>query len=283
MKALRQIRNNIKSVTTIELIARAYQEIARLRMNRVRQGVLENREFIEHLSKIYAIAEAAKEREISKKIKKKYPKEEALRKGEVVIFLSSNERFYGTLNLEIWRQVSNYLAENKADLIVVGRMGKYLAEASGFGTKMFYFELDDDHPEEKRMQAIVEFAKKYKDIIVFHGRFKTILTQEVAQSTISASFISEDKTKLPLKTYLFEPSPEAILEFFETELMYAFFKQTVLEHQLSKYATRMIAMHQASQNAKKTKQQLQKIFKKMQRQLLNKKQIEQFFGLKLWT
>jgi F0F1-type ATP synthase gamma subunit len=60
--------------------------------------------------------------------------------------------------------------------------------------------------------------------------------------------------------------------------MSAFFNQAILEHQLSRYATRMIAMYQASEKAKERKRKLEIEKKKLERQLFNKKQIELFSG-----
>ena len=277
MPILKKIKEDLKAVSNIETITRTYQEIANLRMNEIRQKVLNNREFIEELSQVYTLAKKA----YLVLLKKEKPF--IKRKGErVVVFLSGNERFYGTLFSDIWRELLNYLAKNKADLAVVGRMGKYLAERSGFGHKMFYFELNDDKPEKNRLREIIDFIKNYEEIIIFHGRFQTILSQKVVQSNISGGVTLEEELE-EVKSYLFEPSPEAVLEFFETELLSAFFNQTILEHRLSKYTTRMVAMYQATENAKKRERKLKIEQKKIERQLLNRKQIELFSGSQLWT
>jgi len=277
MPILKKIKEDLKAVSNIETITRTYQEIANLRMNEIRQKVLNNREFIEELSQVYTLAKKA----YLVLLKKEKPFIKP--KGErVVVFLSGNKRFYGTLFSDIWRELLNYLAKNKADLAVVGRMGKYLAERSGFGHKMFYFELNDDKPEKNRLRGIIDFIKNYEEIIIFHGRFQTILSQKVVQSNISGGITLEEELE-EVKSYLFEPSPEAVLEFFETELLSAFFNQTILEHRLSKYAARMVAMYQATENAKKRERKLKIEQKKIERQLLNRKQIELFSGSQLWT
>ena len=277
MPILKKIKEDLKAVSNIETITRTYQEIANLRMNEIRQKVLNNREFIEELSQVYTLAKKAYLVLLKKEKPFIKPKRE-----RVVVFLSGNERFYGTLFSDIWRELLNYLAKNKADLAVVGRMGKYLAERSGFGHKMFYFELNDDKPEKNRLRGIIDFIKNYEEIIIFHGRFQTILSQKVVQSNISGGVTLEEELE-EVKSYLFEPSPEAVLEFFETELLSAFFNQTILEHRLSKYAARMVAMYQATENAKKRGRKLKIEQKKIERQLLNRKQIELFSGSQLWT
>jgi len=282
MPVLKEIKENLKAIANIEAVTKTYQEIANLKMNKIRQEVLNNREFAEELSRVYTLTKRFCAAQFKKEPQTRSKRSLAKgKKQRTVLFLSCNERFHGTLILDIWKEILNFLAENKADLIVTGRIGKYLAERSKLGHKMFYFELSDDEPEKKKIKGIIDFIKSYKEIIVFHGRFQTILFQKVVQSNISGENI-EEKELNEIKKYLFEPSPEAVLDFFETELISAFLNQSILEHRLSRYATRMIAMHQASQNAEERRKNLRTKQKKLTRQLSNKKQIEMFSGFKLW-
>jgi len=282
MLILKEIKENLKAIANIEAVTRIYQEIANLRMNKIRQEVLDNRKLTEELSRVYTLAKRAYAVQFkNKKLTRARESFMKRKKQKVVVFLSCNERFHGTLILDIWKELLDFLTENKVDLAVVGRIGKYLAERSGFGHKMFYFELDDDEPEKEKVKGIIEFIKNYREIIIFHGRFQTILSQKVVQSNISGGSIPE-KESGEIKKYLFEPSPEAVLDFFATELVSAFLNQTILEHRLSRYATRMMAMYQTNQNAKERKRELEIEQKKLTRQLLNKKQIEMFSGFQLW-
>ncbi len=282
MPILKKIKENLKGIANIEVVTKIYQEVANLKMDKIRQEVLNNRELTEELSRVYTSTKRAYTAQLKNekptKAKESFMKR---KKQRVVIFLSCNERFHGTLILDIWKELLNFLTENKTDLAVMGRIGKYLAERSGFGHKMFYFELDDDEPEKEKVKGIIEFMKNYREIIIFHGRFQTILSQKVVQSNISGGSIPE-KESSEIKKYLFEPSPEAVLDFFETELVSAFLNQTILEHRLSRYATRMMAMYQANQNAEERKRELEIERKKLTRQLLNKKQIEMFSGFQIW-
>ncbi len=288
MPTLKQIKENLEATSTIKTITSIYQEIAHLRMNQIRQRVLSNREFIEELSWVYSrikksyIASLKKRGKLKKKELKKISFIKRNRRS-VAVFLSSNQFFYGTLILDIWHNLLNYLNDSKADLAVIGKTGRYLAERSGFGGRIFYFELDDDNPRREQMKKIMDFIKNYEEIIVFHGKFSTAISQKAVQDNISGGITLELEKELgKVKNYLFEPSPEDILELFENELISAFFNQAVLEHRLSRYAARMVAMYQATENAKEIKRKLKIKQKKLERQLLNKKQIELFAGFQLW-
>ncbi len=286
MPTLKQIKENLTATASIETIANLYQEIAHLRMNQIRQRVLSNREFTEELFQIYsrikkAYINSLKKGEILKK--KELERTSFIKRNgrKIAVFLSSNQFFYGSLILDIWHKLLSYLSKNKADLAITGKIGKYLAGRSGLRIKMFYFELDDDNPERQQVKKIMDFIKNYEEIIVFHGKFSTAISQKPVQDNISGG-VTLGKELGEVKNYLFEPSPEAILEFFETELMSAFFNQAILEHRLSRYAARMVAMYQATENAKEIRKKLKREQRKLEYQLSNKKQIELFAGFQLW-
>lgn len=280
MAGLKKIKQDLETISKISLIASIYQEIAHLRMVEIRQEVLKIREFLDGLARVYHLAKRAFSTSSEKKSEE--TPDIPQKRGEVAVFLSANEFFYGGLILDIWQETQKYLKENKADLVVVGRMGKYLSEAGGWGLKMFYFELNDEKPERERVKEMIEFVKNYEKIIVFHGKFETVLFQKAVMTDISGGITFEEKIG-EVKKYLFEPSPEAVLEFFETEIVSALFEQTILEHRLARYAARMMAMYQATENAKKIKKGVEKNKKKLEQQTSDKKQIEIFSGFKLWT
>ena len=147
MPTLKQIKEDLEATSIIKTITSVYQEIAHLRMNQIRQRVLSNREFIEELSRIYNQIKKSYINSLKKggKLKKKELEKISFikrNKRRITVFLSSNQFFYGTLILDIWHNLLNYLNESKADLAVVGKTGRYLAERSGFGGKIFYFELE---------------------------------------------------------------------------------------------------------------------------------------------
>lgn len=275
MPTLSEVKKNLETIKKLEEIANAYHQIANIKMNQVKENVLKNRRFFEELLKVYQRAKTAaflqsglKEVKILKR-----------KKERVAIFLSANHFFYGNLILNIWSEIKSFLEGYPSDLIVVGKRGKYLAESEGVGSKIFYFELDDENPEEKNIREIIEWARSYKEVFVFYGKYKTVLSQEVAMSRISEIPLKEIE-KRKGKLYLFEPSPEEVLDFFEREIMTSLFNQCLLEHQLAKYASRAISMHEAKENAKKIEKKIETIKRKLKNQILNKKQIQIFSNLK---
>lgn len=284
MLTFRKIKKKLKAVSAIETIASAYQEISKKEMNQIRELTLKNRGFIEELTKVYSEAKKAhffekKQEKKQKKIKEEETPKKNL-KNKAAVFFSVNARFYGGLILKIWQEVSAYLAENEADLVVIGEIGKNLIEKTNIKNKIYYFNLDDEKPKEKEVKKIVDFIKNYKEIKIFHGKFKTVLFQEIAKTDLSGEILKEKKEEI--FSYLFEPSKEAVLDFFRTELMTAFFTQAFLEHRLSRHATRMVQMYKAREKSKERKEDLESAEKKLKWRIFDKKQQEINFSSKSW-
>jgi F-type H+-transporting ATPase subunit gamma len=278
MPTLKEIQKNLEVVSTIKNIVTTFQEIANLKMQQIKEKVLKNRDFSKELLRTYQRIKSVYYHSLEKGLVKKgfFRKTE---KEKAVIFLSVNKPFYGTLILDIWKEVKKYLEREGGDLIVVGRVGKYLAEREGFGLSLYYFEFDDINPEKERISEIVEFVKKYEKIIVFHGRYEKGLVQKPAMSEISGG-LPEEKKERKIEGYLFEPSPEAVLDFFETEIIGVLFNIAILEHQLARLAARVMAMQEASERAKNFEKKLKATENKLKREIINKRQIELLGSLK---
>lgn len=279
METLKEVKNDLETVSTIKDIAVVYQEISNLKMREIREMVLNNRSVFRALSHTYQRVKSSYILHNKKLGNKKKTFRSKKIKKTVAVFLSANRPFYGDLITNIWNGLMVFLRDNSADLVVAGRTGKYLAEKQGFGFNLFYFELDDVDPKREEVKNIAEFIKRYEKIIVFHGRYKTSLSQELAKDDISGG-VPFKKVK-DVGGYLFEPSIEAILGFFEDEIISVLFNQSVMEHQLAKYASRMMVMYQSVENAKKVENKLKREKNRLKKEKLNKEQVKIFSNLNL--
>jgi F-type H+-transporting ATPase subunit gamma len=285
MATLKLIKEELQTISAIKELAESYQEIANLKVNKIKNEVIKNREFFKEIIGLYKRIKSAKKDLVSKTLKEK----RGLNEKTAIVVISANHFFYGPLLLNIWNEAKNYFTkinEPKRDIIIIGRIAKYYAEREKLGHKIFYFDINDDDPEEKKLIELIEFITNYKRIIVFHGKYEGAINQKVEITEIAAeSILKEEATQREYKegkiNYIFEPSKEEIINFFETEIVATIFNQTMLEHQLARYASRVISMYQSTENAKKTERALNTIKNKIQRQVLNRKQTELFGNLLL--
>lgn len=286
MNSEKELRANIEAVDAIEGITSVYQGIASLRMNQVRVGVTRTRDFITGVAELYQHARLAYLAAIDRKSLSLAGKKDVLglfrRNGKsVAIFVSANEHLYGTLILEIW---NNFLLEVKnggVDAVVIGNFGKALMNREKLPIKITFLDLDDDKPEPEQIKKLIQIASEYERIILHYGQMKSLMRQLPVREEISRSVVFDEKVK-KAKTYLFEPTPEKIMEFFEKEIIGALLNQKIFEHQLARFAARMVAMDLATQNAETTKGKMRRQLTQVRKRSQNAKQLEVFAGMSAW-
>ena len=289
MNSIKELRADIGAVGTIESITSVYQGIASLRMNQVRESVLKTKKFIEGVGFIYHHAKTAYLASLHKILSSKdKAKIEALskvkRNGKVAyVYLSANEHLYGSLILDIYKSfIADVGEDRQADVVVIGKFGKALVGTTNLANKIFYFEINDDKPAPGEITRVMELLIGYEKVVVHYGKMETLLTQVPERIEITGGVEEVGAPGGAVKEYLFEPSPEAIIDFFESEIIGALFNQKVFEHQLSRFAARMVAMDQASQNADVITDRLKKDFGRAKRRISNTKQLDVFAGMTLW-
>ena len=89
---------------------------------------------------------------------------------------------------------------------------------------------------------------QYTEIKIYYGKFQSVVTQKPDIQNIAAGTTVSGDASAPKVLYIFEPSVEDILMFFETQIFASIFDQSIRESQLAKFASRILAMDSASQN-----------------------------------
>ena len=84
-----------------------------------------------------------------------------------------------------------------------------------------------------------------------------------------------------LNKYLFEPSLETILIFFEKEIFASIISQTIKESELAKYAARMVALDSSIQNVKEALKKVELQKRLIAHREANKKQLEAISVLRM--
>ena len=288
MNSIKELGANIGAVDTIESITSVYEGIASLRMNQVKDTVEATKKFIEGVATVYQHAKIAYLSKLQKTLKKAdKDKLEALSKlkrngRSVYIYLSANEHLYGSLIMDVYKEfIADVSKDPKADVVVIGEFGKALVDIATLPNQVTYFEINDDKPKPEEITKVFEVLIKYERVILHYGKMRTLLTQVPDRIEITGGVDSSISQEA--KDYLFEPSPEAVMDFFEGEIIGALFNQKVFEHQLSRFASRMVAMDQASQNADILIQRLRKELNRAKKRVQNTKQLDVFAGISLWS
>lgn len=256
MTDIKKLKREIKELGTMSMLVEAYQEIASLRMKKVRENVLKNREFIKKLNEIFEEVRSSYAREFQNLVKEKKvgdTKEITLlsHNGKIVsIFLSANTGLFGEIVGTTFRKFMKEVESGKTEITVIGKHGLSLFLNEGIDRNYSYFDLDDNEYSSEQLDEIIKHIVQYQEIHVFYGKYINVLKQSPEMLNVTAEIDVSGKEGQKHSSYIFEPSLEKILMFFETQMFASVFDQTVRESQLAKQASRVVAMIQAGQNIK---------------------------------
>lgn len=276
-------KNITKRIVDLELmksLADAYAEISSSRMKRTRDGVILTRNFLEEISAIFKEVQASYAKELASISRRKGGKKGekltflAHNGKEVAVFISANTGFYGNLTKRVFDFFIKEVEEKNLEATIVGSLGLAMFRDRAPGKPYSYFQLPDYGIDRANMAALVRHLVEYEAIRIYYGKFKSIINQIPDVITISSGEESQVAKAEVLVKYLFEPSLEEILMFFETEMFSSIFEQAINESQLAKFASRMLAMDQAGQKVKEALEGTKLDSRRLTHHIDNKKQQE---------
>lgn len=293
MQHKKLIQQEIDFTKSFSLIVEAYQEIAVMKMRRVRNSVLATRDYLSRLSEVFLELKRAKEMQkkqlLEKKVKRTTKEQGTDKKLDrtVSVLLSANTTLYGDLLERIFQLFLKDIKKGETDLIIVGRVGKRLYDEQDHKRPYLYFELPDVEITLESLKPVIFHLVKYEKIMVYYGKFESVVTQVETVSNITGDEPFITRTELQevpkaLIKYLFEPDLDALLAFFEDLIASSLFRQTVHETQLARWASRIMSMEKAQVGIETQMKKLRLSSLKIQKQEQNKSQLERLAGISLW-
>ena len=286
--AEKKIAQEIIDLKNIQTLVQTYEEIAASRMQRVKSSVLTNREFLFGLGEIFAQVKYSYEQEIErlKRRRKKEGETFLVRNGKTVaVLLSANTGLYGDIVRQTFEKFLKSTTGTKADIVVVGRVGRVMFESSkslAAGSDYKYFDLPDSPADAKDFKKIIDYIVQYEKVVVYHGQFQSILSQVPVEESLTGELPVEQEGAVEQQQYIFEPSLASIVSFFESQIIASIFEQSVHESNLSKFASRMINLDRAVVNVgnRITKTDFKR--QRAKHHSINKKQRDMLSSMILW-
>ena len=251
-----EIKNEIEQVKSLESLVEIYGEISSIRMKKIRASVLSNRDFLNLINNIFQDTLVAYSRKLSEMfVKGKIEKGKKItflsHNGKTVaVLISANTGFYGEVVMATFRKFLQETKNEDVEITIIGRLGRNLFLQSRPKVPYTFFDFPDFGMDRLKMAEIIKHLVQYEEIRIYYGQYKSVVTQVPTESRISAgTVVSGEEVKLDVN-YIFEPSIEEILMFFETEIFASLFDQAIRESQLAKFASRILAMDRAEQKIK---------------------------------
>ncbi|CAN5337247.1 F0F1 ATP synthase subunit gamma [soil metagenome] len=267
MPSTRDIRRRIKSVKNTSQITKAMQLVAASKMKKAQDQAVSGRDYADLLNRVLI--------SVSKRIEDlSHPLMEERKEGkELIILVSTDKGLCGALNTNLLRKTFNETAPD-AEFITVGRKGVQRVRRMDRHLVADFHVGDPASSTETRQVAKFATDKFLEDgysvVRVAFTNFINTLSQEPYLETllpISPVHIGKKREFESLADskgardegaaseaenirYLFEPTPEAILDATLPQYISFMLYQMIMEARASEHSARMVAMQNATENAK---------------------------------
>ena len=287
MSNLKQITSEIDELFRFKDLTGAYEEIASMKMRRIRGTVLFNRDFIYALAEIYREVSVSNRNELLRLIKeKKKTNDFALRPHNgktAVIFLSANSGLFGAILKNAYQEFIKYIDSHPGEPIIVGEFGKKMFEAQFPSRKFTFFPLQGDSINPETLKIVTNSLMQFENVIIFYAHFNSMASQGVAMLDVAGEETPMLQKEILSANYAFEPSMGKILEFFEQEIFANIMEQNFTESELARHAARIIALDTATKNIDVRLKKIDLEHRVAIHRILNKKQTEALGGMMLWN
>ncbi|MCD6029948.1 MAG: synthase gamma subunit [Thermomicrobiales bacterium] len=260
MANTREIRRRIRSVGNMQQITRAMEMVSAAKMRKAQQRVTASRPYSDQLRQI--MSDLATQQPDPEQLAQ-FPLLQKRPVQNVLLIVATPDRgLTGALNTNILRRASRYILEEAGAAVQVIAAGKkardYLvrtrqnvvAEFIGLGENL---TLDEVRPIADI--AIDDFVEGRVDaVFVVYSRFVNTLIQRPELMQILP--VEPPPAHEGYSDYIFEPSPEEVLNNLLPRYVEVQLYQAILEGLASEHSARMVAMRSASDNAKEIQQEL---------------------------
>ncbi|HEV2453699.1 MAG TPA: ATP synthase F1 subunit gamma [Verrucomicrobiae bacterium] len=285
MPSTRDIRRRIKSVKNTAQITKAMQMVAAAKMRKAQQAALVGRPYAELLNRI--LAEAA-----PRIVSFKHPlmdKRDVRKRG--VILVSTDRGLCGALNSNLFREVSK-LEKGTSVFVAAGRKGaQFVARTKRQLSAEFTYK---DPPTFAEARAISKFAQdlflkgEVDAVDVLFTNFVSTLVQQpkmipllpigkIQAVTAGVNVSGQDLQAgggARTDVFEFEPDEKTVLSALLPHSLNFQVHQILLEARASEHSARMVAMKNATDNAKQLIKDLTLEYNKLRQSNITKELLE---------
>jgi len=252
----RDLRPRIRSVSSTAQITKAMQMVAASKMRRAQQHALAGRPFVQMIYRIQLEA-------TSRMGELKHPLLEVRAvKRRGVILIAADKGLCGALNTNLFRLASEFDPQTTIFIAAGKKAAQFIARTHRQLAAEFTYA---DTPQFSEARALSTFArdlflkKEVDEIQVIATRFENTLTQYplclqfLPIGEIKTMKIPGAKPEVELSSdtteTLFEPSPEAVLQYLFSHYLDIYIYQVMLNAKASELSARMVSMKNATDNA----------------------------------
>lgn len=239
MKSIKQIKSDISTIGQIRSIVEVNEEIAATKMKRIRDEILESRDFLERLGDLSADIGSDLSTVGGENLK------------SAAVYISAERGMYGDLPEKVFISFLQHVKSQSVEAIIFGKQGKIYVQKHSPSLNYRFFEMNKESSDDENMSAITEQILDYAQVLVFYGKFRNIVNQDVASKTLLGDYMKQNMTKSEKELikqrlkFLYEPDISTVSKKFATEIKASVLLGMMKENDLAKTASRLMHLDQA--------------------------------------
>ena len=281
MNSPRDLRRRIRSVTGTAQITKAMQMVAASKMRRAQQAALAGRPFVQLIYRI--------QREATSRMGEFSHPLLAVRKvnKRAVILVAADKGLCGALNTNLFRLAAEFDPETTLFIAAGRKAAQFIARTRRHLVAEFSYADTPRFPEARAISAFARdlFLKGEVDQIqIIATRFENTLTQyplcleflpvgEIKALKIPGARPQAELTA-DITESLFEPSPQAVLQYLLSHYLDIFIYQVMMNAKASELSARMVSMKNATDNAENLIRDLTLEYNKLRQGNITKELLE---------
>ena len=252
MANLKDIRNRIKSVKSIQQVTSAMKMVAAAKMRRAQENMEKSRPYSSRLAELLNMLIPEIDRSLMPELNVREVKK------TLFVVVTADRGMAGAFNTNVLREAHKVIdkaGQENAEIICIGKKSVGYFKNRNYPIAVEYIDFWNDLGYSHAMKIGDEIISRYingevDQVQVVYNRFVNVARQEIRNETfLPMSYDSEAKDSDYNPERLFEPSKEAVVKTIIPRYLNTQMWQFLLESNASEQAARMLAMENATSNA----------------------------------
>ncbi len=294
MPRLTDVADRLLTTDTVLDMVTTLEEVAVLRMQRVRNSVLKTRGYLEGLLDVFVSVRLVHQREIDQLHGGRHwwqgrqpSAKTTVRNGKTIIVLvSPSQRLSGEVGRRVYHEFETALEKQTGqfEVAIVGKMGhdRYVSQFQR--EPDLYLDWQEHADVQDDLPGFLASLVDYEKVIVFTAEFQSLVTQQPKQLILTGNEELTAKAEGPVSNqmYLCEPTIGELVDFFEHQVVASLFQQSLQEARLAHLGSRVTALESATQTVTTEKSKLRRAAQQLERQEQQRRQRQRLAGMQLW-
>lgn len=275
-----EIKADVRSIQSVVSLTSALESLSSMQIAKTKNKVLISNQFFDEVWNIYkqirvdalfSFGRTAEENPIDK---------------ELLILITAEAGLSGDIDQRLIRRFLERYDETKNDILVIGNHGQVKLKQIHIYAN-YYFDLPKG--DYINVDPLMDIIRKYTRSRIFYQNYVSLSQQTIKDVDLSevvssrgriADLDTVEKDVISEKTYIFEPSPYALVAYLENSILRLTISQFIYDSRLAQVASRFKAMSAAKERSEETAGELRLEYNRSKRALVDTRLKESLAGLK---